>query len=332
MIEKIVKNVNHYCIITQFGVKHDLDNENEKLHQTHNKHSYTAEAGMKFYNPTASLYIPGGKSARDALKRTTHLGICAHQDDLEISAFHGIRQCYRHPDQWFGGIICTNGGGSPRSGKYASVPDEEMSRIRKKEQEKAAELGEYSFVTQLDYPSALVKDPDVLRLKDELSTILSTVKPSVVYTHNPADKHETHIGTVVAVIQAIRKLPLGERPGTVYGCEAWRNLDWMMDDDKIALDVSDTDNLGKKLIAEFDSQITGGKRYDLASPGRWRANATFHQSHETDKAKHLIFAMDLSPLAAADSLDMLDYVMGYVQRFQQDVESKLKRRLNRIKE
>lgn len=287
---------------------------------------------MKFYNPTASLYIPGGKSAKEALKQTTHLGICAHQDDLEITAFHGIRQCYNHRDRRFGGIICTNGGGSPRSGKYASIPDEEMSGIRKKEQEKAADLGKYSFVAQLDYPSTMVKDPDTLHLEEELLSILSAVKPSTVYTHNPADKHETHIGTVVAVIRAIRKLPLDERPGTVYGCEAWRDLDWMMDDDKIALDVSDRDNLGKQLIAEFDSQIAGGKRYDLAAPGRWRANATFYQSHETDKARQLLFAMDLSPLAAADSLDMLDYVMGYVQRFQQDVESKLKRRLKRIKE
>ena len=284
---------------------------------------------IKLRNPTASFFIPDGKTAEEAFQRTTHLGIGAHQDDLEIMAFHGIRQCYANPGQWFGGVICTDGSGSARTGKFTSISDEEMVRIRKKEQQTAASLGKYSFVIQLDYPSDSIKDPFEKQLEEELLSLLAAIKPSVVYTHNPADKHETHIGTVIAVIRAARKLPPEQRPKTIYGCEAWRDLDWMSDEDKIALDVSDKDNLGKRLIDIFQSQIAGGKRYDLATMGRWHANATYFNPFEADKAGQLMYAMDLSPLAADDSLDIIDYVTAHIRRFQQDVVIKLKRRLGR---
>jgi LmbE family N-acetylglucosaminyl deacetylase len=284
---------------------------------------------MKFHNPTASFFIPDGKTVEAAFQRTTHLGIGAHQDDLEIMAFHGILQCFADPDQWFGGVICTDGSGSARTGKYAAISDEELSRIRKKEQQTAASLGKYSFVIQLDYPSDSIKNSLEKQLEEELLSLLAAIKPSVVYTHNPADKHETHIGTVIAVIHAARKLSPEQRPKTIYGCEAWRDLDWMSDDAKIALDVSNKDNLWKRLIDIFQSQIAGGKRYDLATMGRWHANATYFNPYETDKASQLMYAMDLSPLAADDSLDIVDYVTAHIQRFQQDVETKLKRRVGR---
>jgi LmbE family N-acetylglucosaminyl deacetylase len=284
---------------------------------------------MTFYHATASLFVPDGLSEDEAIGRTTHLGIGAHQDDLEIMAFHGIRLCYEKPDLWFGGVTCTSGGGSARTGQYESVSDADMMRLRKEEQDKAAALGKYSFVAQLDYPSAEIKDPIREELAGDLAAILSKARPSVVYTHNPADKHDTHIAVVVPVIQAIRKLPWSGRPEKVYGCEVWRDLDWMLDQDKVALDVSDTGGLGKALVDIFDSQITGGKRYDEAAFGRRRANATFYRSHEVDDASQILFAMDLSPLAADDSIDILEYVNSYIYRFQQDVESKLRRRLGR---
>ncbi len=279
---------------------------------------------MKFNNPFASVLIPDGKTIEEAFERITHLGIGAHQDDLEVMAFHGIKVCYRDPGKWFGGIICTDGGGSVRSGKYANHSDEEMARVRKREQEKAAVLGEYSFIIQLDYPSSALKKPGENKLEEELSRLLSTAKPPVVYTHNPADKHETHTGTAITVIKAIGKLPLKDRPKVVYGCEAWRDLDWMCDEDKIILEVSDEENLGKELVEIFDSQISGGKKYDLATIGRRRANATFFQSHEADKSSQVLFAMDLSPLIGEDPPGIADYVLRHIKRFQTDVETKIK--------
>ncbi len=275
----------------------------------------------------ASLFVPDGEGVGEAFKRTTHLGIGAHQDDLEIMAFHGIRLCYGDPDQWFGGVVCTDGRGSARTGKYAGYTDDEMGKLRKKEQETAASIGEYSFVAQLDYSSDSVGGVGQEFMEKELVSILSATRPGVLYTHNPADKHGTHIGVLVAVIDAIRRLPPGERPGVVYGCEVWRDLDWMLDEDKVPLDVTDVDGLGKRLIDVFDSQISGGKRYSLATFGRRRAHATYFQPHETDRVGELTFAMDLSPLAKDDSLDIFQYVRGYIERFRRDVETKLDRSL-----
>lgn len=282
---------------------------------------------MDLINPGASMFIPDAIPVPGAFKRTTHMGIGAHQDDLEIMAFHGIRTCFEDPVHWFGGVVCTSGTGSARTGKYAQYSDDEMRLVRRIEQDKAASIGKYSFIAQLDYPSSVIKRPGRGQLETELTALLEAAKPRVLYTHNPADKHETHIGTVAAVIDAVRALAPEDRPETVYGCEVWRDLDWMLDEDKIVLDVNDKEHLSEKLIAVFDSQIEGGKRYDLATLGRRYAHATYFQSHQTDQFTQVMFAMDLSPLFADDTLDIMDYVMTYVNRFQNDVKTKLGQRL-----
>ena len=166
-------------------------------------------------------------------------------------------------------------------------------------------------------------------LPADLKKILAATKPEFVYTHNPADKHDTHIGVAVAVIQALRELPRSQRPKKVIGCEIWRGLDWLADDAKVLMDVSGHDAFARKLNGVFASQIAGGKRYDLATLGRRAANATFFASHATDAATQLIFGMDLTPLVADDSKDIADYVAGFIEQFRDDVKTKLNRRLGR---
>jgi LmbE family N-acetylglucosaminyl deacetylase len=278
---------------------------------------------MKLHHPTAEVFIPDAKPLAGALRRITHLGIGAHQDDLEFMAFHGILACFARDDRWFGGVTCTNGAGSSRSGPYADFTDERMMAIRHQEQNTAAVIGGYAAMFQLGYPSSAVKNPDDPSLKDDLKQILSATRPEVVYTHNPADKHETHIGVTLAALRALRELPRDERPEQVIGCEVWRNLDWLPDDAKVLMDVSGRDNLAAALNGVFDSQIAGGKRYDLATLGRRAANATFFDSHSTDAAAQLVFGLDLTPLVADGSLDIADYVCGFIDRFKADVCRKL---------
>jgi LmbE family N-acetylglucosaminyl deacetylase len=282
---------------------------------------------MKLNNSTAGIFIPDASPESEALSRITHLGIGAHQDDLEFMAFHGILQCFARDDQWFGGVTCTNGAGSSRSGPYADFTDGEMMEIRRKEQDTAAVIGGYGAMIQLDYPSSAVKSPTEQKLKEDLKAILSASRPQVVYTHNPADKHDTHIGVTIAALQAMRELPLEERPKQVIGCEVWRNLDWLPDADKVLMDVSGRDNLAAAMNGVFDSQIAGGKRYDLATLGRRAANATFFDSHATDEATQLIFGIDLSPLVADESMDIVAYVCDYIDHFHDDVRLKLGQRL-----
>lgn len=284
---------------------------------------------MKFHNETAELFVPDGVSGREALARVTHLGVGAHQDDLEIMASHGITRCFGGSDRWFGGVTCTNGEGSARSGVYAGLTDKQMAAVRRGEQRKAAVLGEYAAMVQLDYPSAVVKDPANTTLREDLVLVLEACRPEVVYTHNPADKHLTHVAVVVPLLEAIRELPKEARPAKVYGCEVWRNLDWMPDEDKLRLDVGRRANLASALIGLFDSQISGGKRYDEATLGRWRANATYFESHGVDSSELLSYAIDLTPLTNDDPPDLVEYVLGYIDKFRDDVRAKLSARLAR---
>jgi len=179
----------------------------------------------------------------------------------------------------------------------------------------------------LGYPSAVVKSATDTALKDDLKQILSTTRPEMVYTHNPADKHDTHVGVVIAALQALRELPRDQRPRHVWGCEVWRNLDWMPDPAKVLMDVSGRAHLAAALNGVFDSQIAGGKRYDLATSGRRTANATFFETHATDQAAQVIFGMDLTPLVANESADITAYVCGFIDQFKTDVRQKLTRRL-----
>ncbi len=284
---------------------------------------------MKLHQSTAQIYIPDGNPAAGALNRITHLGIGAHQDDLEFMAFHGILECFANESKWFGGVTCTNGAGSSRTGVYAKYTDAQMMAVRRTEQNNAAVVGQYGAMIQLDHPSSAIKSATDRSLKDDLREILAATRPEVVYTHNPADKHDTHIGVVIAALQAMRELPRDQRPQKVIGCEVWRNLDWLPDAEKVLMDVSGRDHLAAALNGVFDSQIAGGKRYDLATLGRRASNATFFESHATDQANQLIFGMDLTPVVADETKDIVGFVCDFIERFNADVKSKLGKRLGK---
>jgi LmbE family N-acetylglucosaminyl deacetylase len=285
---------------------------------------------MKFHHSTASIFIPDGKPVGMALSRVTHLGIGAHQDDLEFMAFHGILTCFARDDQWFGGVTCTDGAGSSRTGPYADFSNEQMMEIRRKEQDTAAAVGHYGAMIQLDYPSRSVKGADKQHLTGDLLEILAVTRPEVVYTHNLADKHDTHLGVTLAALHAMRQLPPGRRPKQVIGCEVWRNLDWLPDCEKVLMDVSGRDNLAAALNGIFDSQIAGGKRYDLATLGRRAANATFFDSHSTDASTQLIFGLDLTPLVSDETKDIVGYACDLVDQFNANVRQKLGKQLGLI--
>jgi LmbE family N-acetylglucosaminyl deacetylase len=280
---------------------------------------------VKLARAEAEFHVPDGATEDAALARTTHMGIGAHQDDLEIMAWRGILECYDSDTDWFTGVTVTDGGGSARTGPYAGTTDEEMKLIRRAEQRKAANLGDFSAMVQLCHPSAVVKDPKRPELASDLTALLDRARPRVVYTHNLCDKHDTHIGVVLNVIRAIRALPQASRPAQLIGCEVWRNLDWMLDEDKVVMDVSAHESLGAALVGLFDSQIAGGKRYDLATLGRWRANATYFSSHATDRATALIYGMDLTPLIHDDALAPADLARRYLDRFTGDVAARIRK-------
>lgn len=278
---------------------------------------------MELHNSGAEVYVPDGSPLDVALSRTTHLGVSAHQDDIEIMAYHGILECFGRPDKGFASVTLTNGSGSPREGLYGNYTDEEMQVIRRKEQKKAAFIGEYSAHVFLDYPSSAVKDPSNTHGVEDLEKIIAASRPQVIYTHNLADKHDTHVATALRVISALRELPRDSRPQHLYGCEVWRNLDWLNDNDKVVFNAQAHENLAMSLLGVFDSQICGGKRYDLATMGRRRANATYFASHGVDESESLIFGIDLTPLIEDEQLHVGEYMDGFINRFAGEVSSRI---------
>ncbi len=280
---------------------------------------------MKFNKKTAELYIPDQKPFGEAIKRTTHMSIAAHQDDLEIMAYDGILKCFGNDDKWFFGVVVTNGSGSARNGIYKDYTDEEMIQIRRVEQKKAADIGEFGAVALLDYSSKETKDKNNNEIIFEFKDLIEKAQPQVLYTHNLADKHDTHIGVTTKVIKAIRMMDKNLRPKSLYGCEVWRDLDWMNDQEKIIFDVGGRPNLASALVGVFDSQISGGKRYDLGTEGRRMANATYSSSHTVDETDAIILGMDLTPLIKDDDLNIESYVLGYIDRFKEDVSKRIKK-------
>lgn len=280
---------------------------------------------MRLASPSAEFYIPDGATEDDALRRATHVAVGAHQDDLEIMAYHGILECFRSAENHFLGVTVADGAGSPRAGAYAETTDEEMQAIRRQEQKRAAAIGQYSGVIQLNRPSRDVKSGAARGIVDDLKAIFDLARPRIAYTHNLADKHDTHVGVAVKVVAALRELEPDARPERVYGCEVWRDLDWLQDADKIVLDVSARENLAAALLGTYDSQVAGGKRYDLAAMGRRRANASFFASHGTDESTGLSFAMDLTPLVHDPGIDPFEYVRRHIDRFSADVAERIRK-------
>jgi len=278
---------------------------------------------MRLHNPSADIFVPDGLDTESALARTTHLAIAAHQDDIEIMAYHGIAECFGRQDRWFTGVVVTNGSGSPRTGIYGDYTDEEMQKVRLIEQRKAAYVGEYACQIQLGFPSAQVKDSNEAAVVSDLEAILRAARPRIVYLHNLADKHDTHIAVALRSIAALRAAGAEATPEKIYGCEVWRDLDWLPDECKQVLPVSARPNVAAALVGVFDSQVSGGKRYDLATAGRRLAHATYYTSHGTDVETALTFAMDLTPLIHNPALSPADYILGFVEAFQTDVRKRV---------
>jgi hypothetical protein len=186
-------------------------------------------------------------------------------------------------------------------------------------------VGEYSALALLDYPSSAVKGEEKSAVSEDLSQLIKSKKSGIIYTHNLADKHDTHVGVALRVIETLRDMKPEERPQKLYDCEVWRDLDWVVDNDKVTFDGSARENLQAALLGVFDSQITGGKRYDLATIGRRRANATYFESHGMDIVSGMIYAIDLTPLIMDDNLSVQEFLGGFIDRASADMQARLTR-------
>ena len=150
-----------------------------------------------FNNKNAEIYVPDSTPVDQALARTTAICFAAHQDDIEIMAYGPIVEAYGREDKWFTGVTLTDGAGSPRAGVYERYTDDQMKAVRAVEQKDAAKVGKYSAMALLNYPSSQTKDPANKALEEDIVTLLEKTGAHIVYTHNLADKHDTHVATAL---------------------------------------------------------------------------------------------------------------------------------------
>jgi LmbE family N-acetylglucosaminyl deacetylase len=198
-----------------------------------------------------------------------------------------------------------------------------MRRVRREEQREAATLGKYAIQIQLAHASADVKRSGHPGVAGDLAALFSSCRPEVVYLHNPADKHDTHVAVLLRCLEAILSQAEDRRPTRVLGCEVWRDLDWLPDTEKVGLDSGRHPELARKLLTVFDSQIAGGKRYDTAVIGRRSANATFDLAHATDRLSGITWAIDLTPVIRSGGPSVRDFTTSLVARFGADVSQRL---------
>ena len=267
--------------------------------------------------PKKDIFIPDNTASDIALARTTHLAIGAHQDDLEFFAFHGIAECFENEDKHFTGITCSDGSGSPRAGKIGRLSKKELVEMRCEEQRKAARIGKYNAMLQLGYLSDAIKTQSFAH---DLQTLLEQCQADTVYIHNPFDRHPTHIACAIQCIHALKKLPQAIQPKQLYGCEVWRDLDWLPDKYRVALPCSTYLELQKKLTLVFQSQIAAGKRYDKAVMGRRFAHATFSDSHQVDQETGVTLAIDLRPLLEPTQLNLQTFMNEVMHAFQSSIQ------------
>lgn len=83
-----------------------------------------------------------------------------------------ILECFQQDDQWFTGVVVTDGRGSPRDSLYKDYTDEEMRLVRFKEQRKAAVVGEFAAQIMLDIPSKVTKDASQREPVEDILAIL----------------------------------------------------------------------------------------------------------------------------------------------------------------
>lgn len=266
------------------------------------------------------IYYPKEKS----LDGITHMCIAAHQDDIEIMAFGPISECYDNEEKSFAGVVVTDGAGSPRTGEFADMSDEQMKEVRVSEQRKAADIGKYRAAIQLGFPSRVVKNPNCEEPENAIYDLLMKIRPEFLYTHNLADKHETHVAVALRTIAAVKRMPEEIRPRVFVALEVWRSLDWVCDEDKVRIDTARYPEVARELLTVHRSQVDGGKRYDNAAIGRRFANATFFASHDTDECVSMNFGLDLMPLVNG-SQSPTEFIDGYIDGFKAEVNTVIER-------
>lgn len=275
---------------------------------------------MKFRNSNVDVFFP--KNNECDISEIDFLAIGAHQDDIEIMSFPPILEAY-HSDKKFAAVTCTDGAGSPSSGPYATYTREEMIECRKQEEKNAAKLGNYAFLIQLGYTSNEARSKDTNQfIVEDLEQIILKYRPKRIYTHNPFDKHKTHLAVFSATMKALHNILNDYEPMKVYGGECWRDLDWIPDGMKENVSIGNDITLLEILLGTYQSQVASGKRYDKAAIARLQANSTYADPYSLDKSNYVSCFLDLTEIALKH-VTLEEYVNKFLKFFENEVNENI---------
>ena len=244
------------------------------------------------------------------LRLTTHLGIGAHPDDVEIGLYSGIGTCYKHGTNKVTGVVITDGATDNKTSIQGMTP-EKKAQARILELQQAASVGGYLALITLGYTSDEIKRTMQSDIRNDITSVLEATRPEIVYLHSLFDDHDTHLAASRLSLEALRELSNVFVPQKVYGCEVTESLDW--DPQKIRLDTSMYPEVAEQVLYAFISQADALRNYPNAALERWGANAVFDRGNKQGPRK-ISFAMDLTRLVT-DGTNLEDFIGEKVQEF-----------------
>ena len=233
--------------------------------------------------PDMSVYFSAASQSetlRAALDKTTHLLLVSHPDDDGIVGGQALSETIDSSDKHMSVVVASNSPGTGRPPGYEGKTDPEMTEIRQREQEAAAEVGRYESAVQLGFSSNQIKgheknDPcSALRVTEALEHILSMARNiEKLYLHSVFDEHSTHRALALLSLEAARRLSDRLQDVECYGVEVSTGLSSFPAEHRVQLPVPNMDAV-RSVLECYPSELAK-RPYDKGVEGRAVANDTF---------------------------------------------------------
>lgn len=268
--------------------------------------------------PDVRAWTPAGSNIQSALAKANSIAVVAHADDALIML----------PDQAtaVGGtsglieILVTDGAGSvlPPGCRTQS----ELVALREHEEIRVAQRAGFGGVIFLRASSATVRDTGERRVTQSIAAILACTHPEILVTHNPFDRHPTHLAVLARVLDAICRVPRRAWPLRLLGGEVWGGLDFLPAEIVQAHDISAQIETIGELMRLYETQNIN-QHYDLGAVGRYLSHATFHSSHARNEAVAMALTIDMTALLGRPASSLPDFVVRWFDRARNDQLTRL---------
>ncbi|MBP3633852.1 MAG: PIG-L family deacetylase [Oscillospiraceae bacterium] len=180
------------------------------------------------------------------------LAVGAHPDDIELNCAGTLA---KYAAQGHNVFICTATNGNIGS---ATLPKEEIGRIRKEEAAKSAAIIGAEYIC-LDYDDELFYEDVNVRI--DFINMVRHCRPHIILTHNPHDYNPDHMLTSkiindIQVMLPIAKIETKEKPWeimpAVYYFEPAKGMGFIPTD---YVDISDHFETKRKMLLCHQSQV-----------------------------------------------------------------------------